>query len=88
MKVFRNYFKIVNKHKSALAIYFVIFLAIVILIAQNTKKESVEFESYRPTIYFKNESNSLKAKKLEEVLSEYTEFRKEIKQLAGLDVLW
>ena len=88
MKVFRNYFKIVNKHKSALAIYFVIFLAIVILIAQNTKKESVEFESYRPTIYFKNESNSLKAKKLEEVLSEYTEFSNEVKEETADDELY
>lgn len=88
MKVFRNYFKIVNKHKFVLGIYFIIFLVTVILIGQSVQKESAQFESYRPSIYFKNESNSLKAKKVEEVLSEYTEFNAEVEEETAEDELF
>jgi len=87
MKVFKNYLKIVNKHKFIIGLYFVIFLVVITGIIQSAKKEGEKFEAYKPTIYFKNESESIKAKKLEEVLEEYTIFSKDVTDKTALDEL-
>ncbi|MGI5897787.1 MAG: ABC transporter permease [Candidatus Dojkabacteria bacterium] len=78
MKVFKNYFKIVNKHKLTVGMYFIIFAVVVFGVAQNAKEQGEKFEAYKPSIYFKNDSDSIKGKKLEEVLQDYTVFNKEV----------
>lgn len=77
MKIFKNYLKIVNKHKMTIGLYFIIFFIVVLGVAQSAKTESKQFEAYKPKIYFENKSESLVSKKLEEVLKEYTIFSEE-----------
>lgn len=72
MRVFKNYFKIINKHRVALGLYFIIFVVITIGAIANIKKEETKFESYKPNIYFENNSNLKKAKELELLLDDYT----------------
>ena len=87
MKVFKNYIKIVNKHKIVIGLYFFIFFIVVLGAAQMAKKEGEQFEAIKPTIYFKNESNSRKASKIEEVLKEHTIFSKEVTDKTAEDEL-
>ncbi len=74
MTVFKYYFKIVNKHKISLGLYFIIFVVITASFGLNAKNQNREFESYKPPVYFKNESSSLIADKLEAVLKDHTVF--------------
>lgn len=87
MKVFKNYIKIVNKHKLVIGLYFLIFVLVVFGVAQSAKQTGEQFEAYKPVIYFKNECNSVKANGLEEVLKEHTVFSKEVTDETAEDEL-
>lgn len=73
MRIFKNYFKIINKHKFTIGIYFLIFVVITVGISMSLKKQETKFEAYKPKIYLENNSECRKAKELEILLKDYTE---------------
>lgn len=69
MTVFKNYFKIVNKHKFSLMAYSIIFLVLTLIFSTSGQKDLGDYNSVELDIYLENRSDSKLGKALEEQLS-------------------
>lgn len=74
MTVFKNYFKIINRHKFSILIYSFIFLLLALIFSTSDQQELGNYSSVKVPIHVTNESDSNLAKVLEEqLLSEFQE---------------
>ncbi len=80
MSIFKNYFKIVRKHKFSILLYTIIFLTLTLFFMNSdTSKDNTNYSEVRNNIYVEDRSNS----KISKALVEYIDKKENI--VSGLD---